>query len=158
VVLGAMGAACVLYGLLSVDRESAPIRIQRFWSAFPGFRATMMAKAAGYLEADGARGLLLGPESGLPYRVFVVEAYRLGIPLRQILLWTPPARLERILLLPLIVAGIRAALGRAARASGPTRIPTRLDRLLVILVTIYWIGLYGWYWWFFLPRTYGVSQ
>jgi len=157
VVLGAMAAACVLYGLLSLDHGTAAIRIQRFWSALPGFRATMLARASGYLEAHGARGLLLGPESGLPFRVFVLEAYRLEIPLARILLWTPPARLERILLAPVVVAGVRAALCRAARTLFPTSFAWRLDRLVVILVSIYWVGLYGWYWRFFLPRTYGAS-
>jgi hypothetical protein len=136
-------------------RGDAAARIQRFWSVFPGFRATMMARASGYLEADGARGLLSGPQSGLPYRVFVVEAYQAGIPLSRILLWTPPARLERILLLPFVVAGMRGVLGRVGRASAPSAL--RLDRLLVVLLSVYWVGMYGWYWWFFLPRAYGAS-
>jgi hypothetical protein len=157
VVLGAMLAACVLYGLLGQNHGSAAIRIQRFWSALPGFRSTMLARASEYLEDQGARGLLLGPGSGLPYRVFVLESYRLGIPLPQILLWTPPARLERILLLPFIVAGVRVALCRAGRTLFPPRIFSRLDRPLVIVLSIYWIAVYGWYWCFFLPRTYGVS-
>jgi len=157
VVLGAMAAACVLYGLLGLDHENATIRIQRFWSALPGFRVSMMARASGYLQADGARGLLSGPQSGLPYRVFVVEAHQLGIPLWRILLWTPPARLERILLLPIIVAGVRMALCRACRTSIPTRAAFRVERLLVLLLCIYWVGIYGWYWWIFLPRAYGAS-
>ncbi|MGO9467732.1 MAG: hypothetical protein ACLQVF_26650, partial [Isosphaeraceae bacterium] len=127
------------------------------WSALPGFRATMLVRASGYLEAHGARGLLWGPESGLPFRVFVLEAYQLRIPLARILVWTPPARLERILLSPFIVAGARVALGRAARTLFPMCSNRPLDRLLVILVSIYWIGLYGWYWWFFLPRIYGAT-
>ncbi len=75
VVLGAMAAACLLYGLLSLDQGTAAIWLERFWSALPGFRATMLVRASGYLEAHGARGLLWGPESGLPFRVFVLEAY-----------------------------------------------------------------------------------
>ncbi len=157
VVLGAMAAACVLYGLLSLDRGNASVRIQRFWSALPGFRATMTVRASGYLEADGARGLLSGPQSGLPYRVFVVEAHQLGIPLSGILLWTPPARLERILLLPFLVAGMRVAIGRVCRTTVPIRGALRLDRVLVLLLSVYWVGIYGWYWWCFLPRTYGAS-
>jgi hypothetical protein len=156
VVLGAMAAACVLYGLLGLDRGNAGILIQRFWSALPGFRSTMMAAASRYLEADGARGLVSGPRSGVPYRVFVFEAYRMGISLPQILLWTAPARLERILLAPLVVALARIGLCRAARTLVPTRAGFRFDRLLIIAVSIFWVGLYGWYWWFFLPRTYGV--
>jgi len=158
VVLGALVAACVLYGLLSLDRGTASaIQIERFWSALPGFRAGMMARASGYLESQGARGLLLGPGSGLPYRVFVLEAYRLGIPLSGILFWTPLARLERIVLAPIIVATTRAALRRIAGAWLPTCDARRCDRLLVILVSSYWVGLYGWYWFVFLPRTYGTN-
>ncbi len=157
VVLGAMLAACVLYGLLSLDGGDAPVRIQRFWSALPGFRASMLARASGYLQAEGARGLLSGPESGIPFRVFVLEAYRLGIPLGRILLWTPLARFERILLAPLIVAGVRVGLARAARTSLLLPLAGRLDRVVVILVSSYWVGLYGWYWWVFLPRTYGPN-
>jgi hypothetical protein len=57
----------------------------------------------------------------------------------------------------LIVAGARVALCRAGRTSFLTCCGCRLDRLLIILVSIYWVGLYGWYWWFFLPRTYGAT-
>ena len=103
VVLGAMAAACVLYSMLGVDRVDADFLIPQIWSALPGFRFPMLAAAARYLEADGARGLISGPSSGIPYRVFVVAANRLGISLPQILLWTPLARLERILLAPLVV-------------------------------------------------------
>jgi hypothetical protein len=115
----------------------------------------MLNKASDYLQADGARGLLSGPRSGIPYRVFVVEAHRLGIPLSRVLLWTPPARFERILLLPLVVAGIRAALNRASRTSISVGALSRRDRVLVVLLSIYWIGAYMWYWWRFLPRAYG---
>jgi hypothetical protein len=156
VVIGAMAAACVLYALLGLDHEHASTRIERFWSTLPGFRGAMMARASDYLDADGPRGLLSGPQSGLPYRVFVVQGHRLGIPLSRILLWTPPARLERILLVPLVVAGVRVAMFRVTRASISTGRSSPVDRLLVILVSIYWAGIYGWYWWFFLPRAYGA--
>jgi len=157
VVVGAMAAACVLYGLVSLDDGTTAVRLERFWSALPGFRAAMLARASGYLEGHGASGLLWGPESGIPFRVFVLEAYRLEIPLARILLWTPPARLERILLAPFVVAGVRVVLGRAGRASFLKCCNGRLDRLLVVVVSIYWVGLYGWYWWFFVPRTYGAT-
>jgi hypothetical protein len=157
VVIGAMAAACVLYALLGLDQGRANTRFERFWSTLPGFRTSMMTRASDYLEADGPRGLLSGPQSGLPYRVFVVEAHRLSIPLSRILLWTPPARLERILLVPLIVAGFRVALFRITRASISAGQKSRADRLLVILLSMYWVGIYAWYWWFFLPRTYGAN-
>jgi hypothetical protein len=115
----------------------------------------MMARASGYLQTDRARGLLSGPQSGLPDRVSVVKGYQLGIPLAEIPLGTRPARLERILLSPLIVAGVRVAPGRASRTRVPARLTFRVDLLLVILLTIYWVGTYGWYWFFFVPWTYG---
>jgi hypothetical protein len=116
----------------------------------------MPARASVYLQSDGARGLLRGPASGLPYRVFVIEAYRLAIPLPLILFWTTLARFERILLAPVVVAIARGSLSAIAGRFFRTRDATMFDRVLVAIVGVYWVGLYGWYWLIFLPRTFGV--
>jgi hypothetical protein len=155
VVLGSMLAACLLYaglhgGWFSVES------LHEFWSLFPGFKSKMADTAAWHLsEAGGVKGLLSGPKSGIPFRIYVVEAWKQQLPLAGILARTPLARLQRILIAPVATLALRWAL-LFVRGKFFTRVDERLVlRGLAVLLIVYWVGLYIWYWGSFVPQTYG---
>jgi hypothetical protein len=154
VVAGAMLGGVMLY--LSLDLD--PDRYEFFhaiWNYLPGFRLKMADIAAEHLRAGGAAGLLAGPTSGIPYRVYVLEAWQLKLPLGEILLWTPIARLERIVIAPIIVLALRLV---TERLLAPRFKQIRWDWVLAALVVTYWIGLYVWYWTSLVPKLYGKQS
>jgi hypothetical protein len=154
VVLGAEVAAVLLYTVLPLG-DLAQV-LPRWWGILPGFEPKMAEVAAGHLALNGGSGLLEGPTSGIPYRAYLVEAWQAKIPLWEILVWTPLARLERIVIAPIAVLVLRwLIVGKLAPRFGGARIWTRL---LTGLIIVYWIGLYVWYWGFFVPTTYGVDS
>ena len=115
----------------------------------------MAEVAAGHLALSGGSGLLSGPTSGIPYRVYLLEAWGQQISLWEILVWTPLARLERIVIAPAVVLVLRwAMLQGASRFFGT---PEFWKRVLGALIVVYWIGLYIWYWGSFVPTAYAYS-
>lgn len=154
VVVGAAVAATYLYSTLHQYGEAYARTLRVFWEHLPGFRPAMQELAAQHLRDGGARGFTYGPSSGIPYRLYVVEAWRAGIPLRDVLLWTPIARLERIALAPLAVLALRTfVLGWLLPRAGNLS-PLKATRFLAGLIALYWVLLYVWYWFFFLPKAY----
>ena len=81
----------------------------------------------------------------------MLEAWRLHLPLGDVLLWTPLARLERIVIAPL------AVLAFASSRNGFSRRIQRVrwNGVLAVLIVIYWVALYGWYWGSLIPKQYG---
>ncbi|MGE5086108.1 MAG: hypothetical protein ACM3MG_07370 [Bacillota bacterium] len=147
-VVGSMVAAGLLYGLKSSGLLE---NLRQFWIHLPGYYPKMFDVAQRHLGEFHGQGLLQGPQSGIPYRFYVFEAALSNISLSDILFWTPAARLERILLAPMVVLGLRFVLNKL-RSKFP-RIKTNL--ILYVGITLYWIGIYVWYWGSFLPKTYG---
>jgi hypothetical protein len=110
----------------------------------------MLEVSSGHLGESGAMGLLSGPSSGIPYRFYVLEAFQQGISLLSLLLWTPIARLERIVIAPIAVLALNFGLKKfAKRLTEQAR-----KQLLIVVIAIYWIALYIWYWWSLLPAKY----
>jgi hypothetical protein len=151
VVVGAMLGAAILYLCLGLDGANYTV-LHNMWASLPGFRVKMTEVAAAHLSAHGAAGLLAGPASGIPYRIYVGEAWRLHLPLADVLLWTPVARLERIAIAPLVVLGLRFI---AERVLAPRfrRVPWYWA--LAALIVIYWIAIDVWYWAVLVPTQYG---
>jgi membrane protein YqaA with SNARE-associated domain len=150
-VAGAMLGAVVLYACLDLDASSYTF-FHGVWRSLPGFRAKMAEAAADHLRSAGARGLLSGPSSGIPYRVYVLEAWKLKLSLGELLLWTPFARLERIVIAPLAVLALRFL---TERVLTPRFRRVRWNWVLAGLIVIYWVSLYIWYWWSLVPKRYG---
>lgn len=150
VVAGAMLGAAGLYLFLAQggpENYDAYDLLHHVWASFPGFGPKMVDVASGHLTETGARGLLSGPSSGIPYRVYVLEAWKLKLPLESLLFWTPAARLERIVIAPILVTALRW-IGRRFVA------PAKWDRILTGVVVLYWVLLYTWYWLFLVPKLY----
>jgi len=150
-VVGSMCGAVLLY--LYLDHDAARYTfLHEVWGCLPGFRMKMASTAAEHLRIRGAAGLISGPSSGIPYRVYVLEAWKSGLPLGEILLWSPIARLERIVIAPVAILALRFV---AERWLAPRFRQVRWNWLLAVLIVIYWIALYAWYWGSLVPRLYG---
>jgi hypothetical protein len=153
VVLGAMFAACLLYFYL-LQGGAAASQLEHFWSYLPGYYPKMLELASQHLKESEAMGLLQGPNSGIPYRFYVLKAFFLNIPLFKILLWTPFARLERILLAPFIVSIMRFLALKFLPKRWSYFNEKRIEAFLLVTIILYWVAIYYWYWGSFLPKTY----
>lgn len=152
-VIGAMVSAGALYFWSTVSAE-ALTDILSFWSHIPGYYPKMLDVASEHLKKNGAMGLLSGPNSGIPYRFYVYEALKLDLPLLDVWLWTPLARLERILIAPVTVLILRWCLSKVVVKWWPQYFRF-IKGFLIALICIYWLGIYIWYWGSFLPLQYG---
>lgn len=163
VVLGSMTAAVSLY--FALDYNWTISDLISIWSALPGFAPRMLDAVSTHLTEAGASGLLAGPASGIPYKIYVAEAHQLKIPLSSVLLFTPLARLERILIAPLVVWLLRTGAARIwkidwqelelGETTPSTTTKRKLSRILFLGVALYWIGTYCWYWGYFIADKYG---
>jgi len=100
-------------------------------AALPGIDAGLIAKAANRYS-QGFDAVLGGSFSGIPYKLFTLEAAKQGGVL--FLLLAPALRLPRFLAVALFVGGISHVLER--RMS----VRRRLGLLLIL-----WIAFYAWY-------------
>lgn len=145
-IIGAMVAAILLFAIFSLVPSSQE-KIIQLWQSLPGFYPKMLEIAATHLKERQGQGLLMGPNSGIPYRFYILEAYKQGISLSHLLLWTPIARLERIAIAPIIVLILNFLLKKKFEEK-------KVKHFLGFFIFCYWIGIYIWYWGFFLPKTY----
>jgi len=154
VVLGALLSSGGLY-YWSHHSTTAGEKMLQVWSYFPGYYPKMLDVARGHLELSGASGLLSGPNSGIPYRFYIHEALGLNLSLLDVWLWTPFARLERILIAPVVVLSFRWVLNKAFTRWWPKQ-KKRLTKLLIVFVSLYWVVIYILYWGVLLPGEYGA--
>jgi hypothetical protein len=150
-VVGSMFGAMLLYAALIHDGDSYRF-FQEIWEHLPGFKIKMAEVAAAHLRAAGAAGLTSGPASGIPYRVYVLEAWKLNLSLGDVLLCTPIARLERIVLAPVTVLALRFITDQLL---APRFRRIRWSWMLATMIAVYWIVVYLWYWGRMVPHLYG---
>jgi hypothetical protein len=129
-VAGAVVAGTLMYGW-AADSLSARAAVERV----PFVRPGMFVRVDASYAEHGAWALLRGPLSGIPYKVFAVQAPP-HVPLPSFLLATVPARLERLLLVWLSFAGAGAALRRLQAGR----------RWMVGLHAAFWASFYAYYW------------
>jgi hypothetical protein len=151
-IIGAMCAAIFLYFLFEHYPKSLEA-LPAFWSHLPGYYEQMFDVARTHLHESGAKGLLEGPKSGIPYRFFLLESFKDNISLINVLIWTPLARLERIVIAPIACLILRyfSEFVLIAKFSLPRK---KVYFSLHCLIFIYWCAIYYWYWFLFLPNTY----
>jgi hypothetical protein len=131
-VMGAVLAGLLLYAWASADPGAA----RRAVAAVPWVRASMFETAGAALATAPLPGMLRGAVTGLPYKVFAVEAPpRLG--LAAFLGFTVLARLPRFVLATAFAAAVAALLRRWPGLGLPT---------LHGLHAVSWVGFYGYYW------------
>lgn len=132
VVAGSLVAGALLFAWAAKTPESATRVVQ----AVPFVRPAMVDKVrADYTEA-GATALLRGPLSGIPYKLYAVEAPgRVSLPV--FLLVSVPARLER-LVVGLLLFGVAGWWLRQRIAAAPG--------WAVTAHAVYWVAVYACYW------------
>jgi membrane protein YqaA with SNARE-associated domain len=138
-IAGSMCGAAVLWWLPS---------LAKFWPALPGYYPLMAEVAAENLHKAGAAGIVMGPSSGIPYRVYIQKAHEMGLDWFALMAQTPVARLSRIALAP-IAAWLLFLFAHKLLKKPPGR------KFWIGAILTYWVGIYVWYWGFFLPTRYG---
>jgi len=132
VTAGSVFAGLVMYQWAERDPAAARAVVGRV----PFVSPAMFEAVARDMEAYGGWGLCKGPMSGIPYKVYAVEAPpRVG--LGTFLAASVPARLERLLL----SWGLFAAAGLLAPPRG-----LRSRRRLLEAYAAYWVAVYAFYW------------
>ena len=81
----------------------------------PGISQAMLDDAADRFARDGWRAVMRAPIDGIPYKVYAARSGLDGRPLEELMLWTPPARLCRFLLVALGAGAFGAIFARGIR-------------------------------------------
>lgn len=127
-------AGTVVGGLILFQLAQAnPALMEQFLIHIPGIPLTMVHSVHADLHMRGFQALLLAPLDGLPYKTFAVGAGIIHMDLVQFLLVTIPARLERVILVWLIAAG----LGKICRTSIKSH-----TKPWVIGYVVFWVLFY----------------
>jgi membrane protein YqaA with SNARE-associated domain len=129
---GALLGGALLFHWSKTDPEAAHAAVARV----PFITSEMLAKVNSGLDKIGLLAVLTGSVSGIPYKIYAVEAPRISTQFAFALV-TPPARAVRFTLVWMIF-GIAAGWLRRRYA-----LPTR--RLVYIHAAI-WIVSYAFYW------------
>lgn len=131
-VAGALVAGSLLFAWASRDAPAARAAVL----AVPFVEPAMAATVDADLDRHGAGGLLLGPFSGIPYKLYAVSAPG-RVALGPFLFATVPARLERLAGGVLLFAGVGWLLRRRGLAVGTWGIRFHAG---------YWLVIYALYW------------
>ncbi len=130
VLAGAVAGGVAMVRFAASDPEAARALVL----AVPGISEAAVARARGLLEGGLLEGMVVGSLSGLPYKIFAVEAGATGVSPWLFALVSVPARLLRFLL----VVGATSLLSRTvfARLS---------DRAKFAVLGVFWVGFYAVY-------------
>ncbi len=131
-VVGAVLAGGLMVAWASADYPSASAAVRNV----PFVRERMVAHVDEGLEQQGARALFRGAVTGIPYKLYAVEAPG-RMPISLFLAATVPARAARFLL----VWSVFAVLGSWIRGHKPER-----WRLLAWIHAALWASFYIVYW------------
>jgi membrane protein YqaA with SNARE-associated domain len=101
-VLGSVFGGVVMYELSRYD----PQAMTDFVLNVPLISSSMVGLVHENFQSHGLIALFMGPWQGIPYKVYALQAGIMNVGLISFILATVPARLERILLLAMISAGI----------------------------------------------------
>ncbi len=105
---GALLGGAVMYGWGLADHQQAVSVVE----AVPAIDREMMTRVLDEMRLSGPVSVLLGLLSGIPYKVFAVQAGAAGIGLPAFLLISIPARVVRFLAVTVMAHGVaRAVLG-----------------------------------------------
>ncbi len=132
ILAGALVAGVLIYAWASFKPDQSRAAV----AAVPFVRERMFEKVAQDYQAHGLAGMLYGPSSGVPYKVYAVLAPEQHQPLLFILL-SIPARLERLALSWVVFTAIGWALREWIR---------RHQKITTSLFLIFWAITYAFYW------------
>ncbi len=132
VVAGSIVGGLLLYSLAGAHHGITRAVVEDV----PFVRPAMFERVSRDLDTHGVWGLCEGPLSGIPYKVYAVQAAG-RIPPVTFALVSIPARLERLL----VSLALFAAVGWICRRYWPG-----MPALPLTFYTLYWLGVYGYYW------------
>lgn len=132
VLVGSLLGGWVLFSLGARDYPAARQTVARV----PFITQRMFEATRSGYETSGVWALCQGPLSGIPYKVYAIEAPR-HVSLLSFLLVSVPGRLERLVITWVLFAGVGLAL-RKRIASCPG--------WAVLGFGLYWIAVYAYYW------------
>jgi len=129
---GALLGGALLFHWAQADPTAAHAAVARV----PFITPEMFAKANSGLDEMGLLAVLTGSVSGVPYKLYAVEAPRISTPL-AFLLATPPARVARFIMVWMIFGAAAGWLRRRYALS---------TRNLAFIHAAVWIAVYVFYW------------
>jgi membrane protein YqaA with SNARE-associated domain len=129
---GALLGGALLFHWAQADPKAAQAAVARVPFIAPG----MLAKANSGLDEMGLLAVLTGSVSGVPYKLYAVEAPRISTQL-VFLLATPPARAVRFTMVWVIFGAAAGWLRRRYALS---------TRKLIYVHAVVWIAAYAFYW------------
>ena len=131
-IAGALLGGALLFHWASVDSAGARAAVTHV----PFIRERMFRKVSSGFRRQGWLSMLLGSVSGIPYKLYAVEAPKFTSPF-EFLLLTPPSRAVRFLL---VWAGFGTAASWLRKRHG-----WPFSRLLKMHAAV-WIASYAFYW------------
>jgi membrane protein YqaA with SNARE-associated domain len=135
-ILAAISGAFLGGALLFQWAQAAPPQAHAAVARVPFIRQSMFTKVEDGLRTQGLSAVFFGSISGIPYKLYAVEAPKFFSE-RDFLLATPPVRAVRFLVVWLVFGGVAAWL--RTRLHWPTL------RLLCVYAIV-WIATYAFYW------------
>ncbi|WFB34678.1 hypothetical protein P3T73_10955 [Kiritimatiellota bacterium B12222] len=126
-----LGGVCIYLWTLE-----APRMARQVVDAVPFVTEEMWIKVQLTLSQHGGAGLVLGPFSGIPYKVYAVESAE-RVPLLWFVLFSFPARLSRLVGAVLLFGGVGALFKQKIIVH---------PGITLAMWGLYWIGMYSWYW------------
>ncbi len=131
-VVGAVvGAATVSAAMRRFGWDPEPI-----FGSLPGIRRSDIVTAHEAVVSNAVRAFASGPSQGIPVKIFVAEATRLGLPIERILALVVVNRAPRIGAFAAAMA-LLGLLGRPAVERRP--------RAVVAVYGFIWAGFYAWF-------------
>jgi membrane protein YqaA with SNARE-associated domain len=131
-ILGALLAGAVMFSWSGADYPAASGAVRRV----PFVREAMFTRVDEGLQTEGALALFRGSVTGVPYKIYAVQAPE-RMPVAPFLAWTVPARGARFLL----AWALFAVLGGWLRRRHPGN-----WRLLAGVHAALWVPFYLFYW------------
>jgi hypothetical protein len=135
-ILAAISGAFVGGALLFQWAQVNPVQAHAAVARVPFVRESMFARVDDGLRAQGLSAVVLGSITGIPYKLYAVEAPKFFSE-RNFLLATPPARAVRFVLVWLSFGGVAAWLRK--------RRNWRTAQLLQVHAAL-WVITYAFYW------------
>lgn len=113
IACGVATVAAILGGVVMFRLgQTIPQRAEALLVAIPAISPAMVDDVRRQMETRGDVAMLRGPVTGTPYKIYAVEAGRLGHGIVPFIGWSVAARLPRFLLLVVVVAAATKKLRR----------------------------------------------
>lgn len=139
-IIGSIFGGAIMYGLTVLNGTNMNAMLEKI----PGISSKMITSTSSQLQ-NGLISLLTAPLQGIPYKVYAVQAALQNFSLADFLLWTIPARFERILPVTLLAMLVGYSFRKSIR---------KRTSLWIAAYASIWIAFYIFY---FLRISYSFS-